>query len=39
MELQWKSVDSDGKGQVLFIEFVNWAFTNKLDLDNDDDAD
>jgi len=24
---------------VLFIEFVNWAFNQKLDLDDDDDAD
>ncbi len=24
---------------MLFIEFVNWAFNKKLDLDDDDDAD
>ena len=23
----------------MFIEFVNWAFNKKLDLDDDDDAD
>jgi len=23
----------------LFIEFVNWAFNKKLDLDDDDNAD
>ena len=39
MESQWKEADKDGKGSVLFIEFVNWAFSKKLDLDDDDDAD
>ena len=39
MEQQWKEVDTDGKGQVLFIEFVGWAFNQKLDLDDDDDMD
>jgi len=39
MERQWKEADRDGKGQVLFIEFVNWAFNKKLDLDDDNDAD
>lgn len=39
MDKQWKEADKDGKGQVLFIEFVNWAFNQKLDLDDDDDAD
>jgi len=39
MEKQWKEADKDGKGQVLFIEFVNWAFNKKLDLDDDDNAD
>ena len=39
MEQQWKEVDRDGKGQVLFIEFVGWAFNKKLDLDDDDNMD
>jgi len=39
MEKQWKEADKDGKGQVLFVEFVNWAFNKKLDLDDDDNAD
>jgi len=26
MEKQWKQADKDGKGQVLFIEIVDWAF-------------
>ena len=39
MEKQWKEADKDGKGQVLFIEFVNWAFNKRLDLDDDDNTD
>lgn len=39
MNRQWKQADKDGKGQILFIEFVSWAFTQKLDLEDDDDAD
>jgi len=39
MNKQWKQADKDGKGQILFIEFVSWAFTQKLDLEDDDDAD
>lgn len=39
MDQQWKEADVDGKGQVLFIEFVHWAFNKHLDLDDDDDAD
>lgn len=39
MEQRWKEVDRDGKGQVLFIEFVGWAFNKKLDLDDDDNMD
>lgn len=34
---QWKSADKDGKGQVLFGEFVNWAFNGSLDMDDNDD--
>lgn len=39
MEKQWKTADRDGKGQVLFIEFVHWAFNQRLDLDDDNNAD
>lgn len=39
MEKQWKDADKDGKGQILFVEFVDWAFKNQLDLDDDDNAD
>ena len=35
-ENQWREADKDGKGQVLFIEFVNWAYNKHLDLDDDD---
>ena len=36
---QWKSADKDGKGSLLFIEFVEWATKNSLDTDFDDDQD
>lgn len=39
LDQEWKEADKDGKGQVLFEEFVNWAFAKQLDLDNDDNAD
>lgn len=38
-ENEWRQADKDGKGQVLFNEFVSWAFNRHLDLDDDDDAD
>ena len=38
-EAQWKAADRDGGGQILFIEFCDWAFRNSLDLDDDDDDD
>ena len=38
-EKQWKEADRDGGGQILFIEFVNWAIRKSLDLDDDDDDD
>lgn len=28
---QWKSVDIEGTGQVLLIEFIDWASKNSLD--------
>ena len=36
---QWKSADKDGKGQILFIEFVEWATKISLDTDFDDNQD
>ena len=33
----WKEADKDGAGQVLFAEFVEWAISKNLDLDDDDD--
>lgn len=38
MDQQWREADKDGKGQVLFVEFVDWAFNEQLDLDDDDDG-
>ncbi len=38
MDRQWRKADKDGKGQVLFVEFVDWAFNEQLDLDDDDDG-
>ena len=38
MDRQWREADKDGKGQVLFVEFVDWAFNEQLDLDDDDDG-
>ena len=36
-EASFKEVDGDGKGQVLFNEFVVWAASKNLDHDEDDD--
>ncbi len=38
-DLLWKEADKDGKGMVLFDEFVQWAIKKNLDLDNDDNLD
>ena len=35
----FKVIDADGGGKILFDEFAHWAIQNKLDLDDDDDAD
>jgi len=34
----WREADKDGAGQVLFIEFVDWATSKNLDLEDDDNA-
>ena len=33
---QWKSVDIEGIGQVLLIEFIEWASKNSLDTNFDE---
>ena len=38
-EKKWREADRDGGGQILFIEFCDWAIKNQLDLDDDDDDD
>ena len=38
-EQQWCEADRDGGGQILFIEFCDWAIKRHLDLDDDDDDD
>ncbi len=38
-EKLWREADRDGGGQVLFIEFCDWAIKKNLDLDDDDDDD
>jgi hypothetical protein len=34
----FKAIDADGGGMILFDEFAHWAIQNKLDLEDDDDA-
>ena len=36
---EWRSADKDGFGQILFIEFCDWAIKRNLDLDDDDNDD
>lgn len=38
-EKMWREADRDGGGQILFIEFCDWAIKKNLDLDDDDDDD
>merc|ERR1712093_649137 len=38
-EAEFKAIDKNGGGQVLFIEFADWALNKKLDLEDDDDED
>ena len=37
-EAQFKKVDSDRFGVILFDEFANWAIKQSLDLKDDDDV-
>ncbi|KAL7543261.1 hypothetical protein ACHAXR_012763 [Thalassiosira sp. AJA248-18] len=36
-QAQWKECDANGGGQVLFVEFCDWAIKKNLDLEDDDD--
>ncbi len=38
-EQQWASADKDKSGNILFIEFADWAIQRSLDLDDDDNDD
>ena len=38
-ESEFKKIDENGGGSIMFDEFVNWAIEKKLDLDDDDDND
>ena len=33
----WKEADKDGGGEILFAEFVDWAISKNLDIEDDDD--
>ena len=35
---EFNIIDKNGGGMILFDEFVSWAFSKNLDLDDDDDA-
>ena len=38
-DAEFKKIDKNRGGQILFEEFVDWAFERKLDLEDDDDYD
>ena len=38
-EKSFKEIDTNGGGQVLFDEFVEWALSKNLDLEDDEDID
>jgi len=38
-EKSFKEIDTNGGGQVLFDEFVGWALSKNLDLEDDEDID
>lgn len=35
MEEEFDKIDADGKGMILFGEFVDWAIKKNLDLEDD----
>lgn len=39
MEAEFNKIDTNGGGQILFTEFVLWALSKNLDLDDDDSSD
>ena len=39
IESEFKKVDADGGGMILFNEFAAWAIEKGLDLEDDDDHD
>jgi len=39
MSEEFNRVDSNGKGQILFSEFVSWALEKNLDIEDDIDED
>jgi hypothetical protein len=36
-EAEFKAIDKNGGGQLLFDEFAEWALKKQLDLEDDDD--
>ena len=34
---EFESIDKNGGGQILFAEFVDWALSKNLDLEDDED--
>ena len=36
-DTEFRKVDRDGKGQVLFEEFCQWSIQKSLDLEDDED--
>lgn len=37
MEGEFDSIDTNGGGQITFTEFVEWAVSKNLDVEDDDD--
>ena len=37
MEKAFDAIDKNGGGQILFAEFVDWALSKNLDLEDDED--
>ena len=39
MEVEFAKIDTNGGGQILFSEFVDWALEKNLDIEDDIDED
>ena len=39
MEAEFAKIDTNGGGQILFSEFVDWALEKNLDIEDDIDED